>query len=79
MRMTNEELARFAEDLSREWVAATAPIMEAIERAAVTTAVQLTAYSRDLMNAVNTYKPFRRERERYLRRRRQTRATLHGK
>ena len=50
-----------------------------IERAAVQTAVQLTQYSQCIRDAVNTYKPFRRERERYLRRRRQTRATFHGK
>ena len=63
----------------REWADGVAPLLAAVERAAVATAVQLTAYSRDIAAVVNEYKPFRRERERYLRRRRQTRATFHGK
>jgi hypothetical protein len=79
MVMTDEELALFANNVSREWIAAFAPIATAIERTAMQTAAQLTQYSRAMMDAANTYKPFRRERERYLRRRRQTRATFHGR
>ena len=77
--MTNEDVVLFVKDVSRGWAAALAPDMAGIERAAVQTAVQLTQYSQCIRDAVNTYKPFRRERERYLRRRRQTRATFHGK
>lgn len=76
---TAEDVVLFVKDVSREWAAALAPVMAGIERAAVQTAVQLTQYSQCIRDAVNTYKPFRRERERYLRRRRQTRATFHGK
>lgn len=64
---------------SRELVDATRAIMEAIQRAVPTTTVQLDQWSQAHMDAANTYKPFRRERERYLRHRRQTRATFHGK
>lgn len=77
--MTDEELVLFAEDFSRNWVVSMTPIMESLQRVAVQTAVQLTQYSRELRDMVNSYKPFRRQRERYLRRRRQTRATFHGK
>lgn len=79
MVMSDEELALFANNVSREWIAAFTPISSALERAALHTAAQLTQYSRALMNAANTHKPFRRKRERYLRRRRQTRATFHDK
>lgn len=77
--MTDEDVVLFVKDVSREWAAALAPVVAEIERAAVVTMVQLTQYSQGIMDAVNTYKPFRRKRERYLRRRRQTRATFHGK
>lgn len=77
--MTDEELVLFVDDFSRNWVVAMTPIMESLQRVAVQTAVQLTQYSREIRDMVNSYKPFRRQRERYLRRRRQTRATFHGK
>ena len=79
MTTTNEDAVLFVEEFWRKCAAALAPVVVEIERTAVATAVQLTAYSRDIAAAVNAYKPFRRERERYLRRRRQTRATFHGK
>lgn len=77
--MTDEDVVLFVKDVSREWAGATAAAMDTLQRVAVQTAVQLTQYSQAIMGMVNTYKPFRRERERYLRHRRQTRATFHGK
>ena len=79
MLAVEERLDQFGKHLASEWVAAFTPIARSVALVAMQTAAQLTGYSYALMDAANTHKPFRRERERYLRRRRQTRATFHGK
>lgn len=79
MTIFKQVYGRDLEDVASEWAAGIEPLMAAVERAATQTTVQFTAYSQSFIDLANSSKPFRRERERYLRRRRQTRATFHGK